>query len=92
MKCVHAFPKINISWNEWLIYSAIKRWGKKYEVQASESQLKQAVPLIAPKGEMSISNLESMDVNSELTVADDLNDIDKLIENYALEELELDEL
>lgn len=66
--------------------------GKKYEVQASESQLKQAVPLIAPKGEMSISNLENMDVNSELTVADDLNDIDKLIENYALEELELDEL
>lgn len=92
LKCVHAFPKINISWNEWLIYSAIKRWGKKYEVQASESQLKQAVPLIAPKGEMSISNLENMDVNSELTVADDLNDIDKLIENYALEELELDEL
>ena len=41
---------------------------------------------------MSISNLENMDVNSELTVADDLNDIDKLIENYALEELELDEL
>lgn len=92
LKCVHMFPKVNFPWTEWLIYSGIKRWGKKYEVKPSESQLKQAIALIAPKGKMVVEKAENLSENSELVIADDLSNIDDLIENFALEELELDEL
>lgn len=92
LKCVHMFPKVNFPWTEWLIYSGIKRWGKKYEVKPSESQLKQAIALIAPKGKMVVEKAENLSENSELVIADDLSNIDDLIENFALEELEFDEL
>lgn len=60
LKCVHLFPTINLPWTEWLIYSAIKRWGTRYEVQASGSQLKQSLALIAPKGKMRIDEIENL--------------------------------
>ena len=92
LKLVHLLPKINVTWSEWLIYSAIKRWGKKYDVIASETQLKQSIPLIAPKGKMHVDNVNIMPSSGDLAIADDLNNIDDLIGDFDLEELGLDEL
>lgn len=92
LKCVHLFPKGNVPWTAWLIYSAIKRWGKKYEVKASETQFRQSIPLIAPKGKLCVEEVDDLSNNEELTIADDLSDIDNLIEDFDLEELGLDEL
>ena len=92
LKCVHLFPKGNVPWTAWLIYSAIKRWGKKYEVKASETQFRQSIPLIAPKGELCVEKVDDLSINGELTIADDLSDIDNLIEDFDFEELGLDEL
>ena len=92
LKCVHLFPEINVPWTEWLIYSVIKKWGKKYEVKASEVQLKQAVALIAPKGKLCVDEILDLQDNGKLAIADDLSNIDNLIEDFELEELELDEL
>ena len=92
LKCVHLFPKLNVPWNEWLIYSVIKKWGERYEVKASEAQLKQAVALIAPKGKLCTEIIDNISDNEKLAIADDLSNIDDLIENFELEELELDEL
>ena len=92
LKCVHLFPEINVLWTEWLIYSAIKKWGQRYEVKASEAQLKQAVALIAPKGKLCTEIIDNISDNEKLVIADDLSNIDDLIENFELEELELDEL
>lgn len=91
LKCVHLFPTLNLPWTEWLIYSAIKRWGTRYEVRASEAQLKQSLALIAPKGKMQIDELENLAINDKLIIADDLKNIDDLIEDFELEELGLDE-
>lgn len=91
LKCVHLFPTLNLPWTEWLIYSAIKRWGTRYEVRASEAQLKQSLALIAPKGKMQIDELESLAINDKLIIADNLKNIDDLIEDFELEELGLDE-
>lgn len=92
LKCVHLFPKGNVPWTAWLIYSAIKRWGKKYEVKASETQFRQSIPLIAPKGELWVEKVDDLSITGELTIADDLSDIDNLIEDFDFEELGLDEL
>ena len=81
-----------VPWTEWLIYSVIKKWGKKYEVKASEVQLKQAVALIAPKGKLCVDEILDLQDNGKLAIADDLSNIDNLIEDFELEELELDEL
>ena len=92
LKFVHLFPKINIMWSEWLIYSAINRWGKRYDVMASGTQLRQSVPLIAPKGKMCVDNVNDMPENGDLAISDDLSNIDELIGGFNLEELGLDEL
>lgn len=92
LKCVHLFPRLNVPWTEWLIYSVIKKWGQRYEVKASEAQLKQSVALIAPKGKLRTETVDNLSDNEKLTIADDLSNIDDLIENFELEELELDEL
>lgn len=91
LKYVHLFPKIEFPWTEWLIYSAIKRWGKKYEVQSSEAQLRHSVPLIAPMGKMYLDEMKNIQNEGELMVADDLNNIDDFISDFSLEELDLDE-
>lgn len=66
--------------------------GKKYDVIASETQLKQSIPLIAPKGKMHVDNVNIMPSSGDLAIADDLNNIDDLIGDFDLEELGLDEL
>jgi sulfatase maturation enzyme AslB (radical SAM superfamily) len=42
-------PKINIEWNEWVIYSIINKWSTKYLVITSNNQLRAAEPLIIKK-------------------------------------------
>ena len=57
-----------------------------------KTQLKQSIPLIAPKGKMHVDNVNIMPSSGDLAIADDLNNIDDLIGNFDLEELGLDEL
>ena len=39
-------PKINIQWNDWLVYSVINKWSDKYKVMMSSSQFRYSVPII----------------------------------------------
>ena len=39
-------PKINIQWNDWLVYSVINKWSNKYKVMMSSSQFRYSVPII----------------------------------------------
>ena len=48
--------------------------------------------LIAPKGKLCTEIIDNISDNEKLAIADDLSNIDDLIENFELEELELDEL
>ncbi len=52
LKCVEKFPPISVPWNEWLIYSAILKWGTALEAGTTSGQLKRAVPVIAGKGQL----------------------------------------
>ena len=44
-------PKINIQWNDWLVYSVINKWSNKYKVMMSSSQFRYSVPIIYRLGE-----------------------------------------
>ena len=48
--------------------------------------------LIAPKGKLCVDEILDLQDNGKLAIADDLSNIDNLIEDFELEELELDEL
>ena len=76
-------PSIDIPWTEWLIYSVIFKWGTKLLSATSSNQFRLSVPLVAP-----IDNYDPTafkDINKGDTtgsfVADDLSDMDALLEN-----------
>jgi hypothetical protein len=80
--CWQQFPAIQIPWTEWLVYSAINKWGKQLSVSTSNNQLRLAIPLVAPKGQMDESKFRGMSkdaVSSQPICADNLDNIDDLI-------------
>lgn len=85
-------PKVNTPWNEWLLYSVINKWGRKLEVSTSSNQFKLSVPLIAPRGKLDRTEYQDMtsDTNSTIYVADDLSDMDSLLEDMISDDLFID--
>lgn len=55
LRSVHMFPVVRKKWDEWLIYSAMKRWSTRFEVAPSSNQFRLSVPLIAPIGKLDIT-------------------------------------
>lgn len=49
LPCIDSLPKINVSWHEWLIYSIIRKWSKKLELNVTNSIFKLASPVVSPK-------------------------------------------
>ncbi|MBP5287886.1 MAG: hypothetical protein J6Z08_08320 [Elusimicrobiales bacterium] len=56
LQCISELPNINAAWDEWLIYSVLKKWSKELDVALSSSQLKHSIPLVALFGKMDISD------------------------------------
>lgn len=76
-------PTINIPWTEWLVYSVIFKWGTKLLAATSSNQFRLSVPLVAPVDNYDPSAFKDIDkgVSSVSFVADDLNNIDSLLED-----------
>lgn len=90
LPCWQQFPAIQIPWTEWLVYSAINKWGKQLSVSTSNNQLRLAIPLIAPKGQMDESKFRSMSketLSAQPICVDNLDNIDDLIADF----IDLDE-
>lgn len=82
LPCWQQFPAIQIPWTEWLVYSAINKWGKQLSVSTSNNQLRLAIPLIALKGQMDESKFRSMSketLSAQPICVDNLDNIDDLI-------------
>lgn len=65
------------------------------DVEPSSNKFRQAVPMIAPKGQLVLDGFENISVEDagNITLADDLSNIDDLISDYILEDLgDIDEL
>lgn len=52
-------PKINIPWNEWLLYSAVNKWSTKYKVITTDSQFRNSEPVFLRK-EIQADNLDEL--------------------------------
>jgi len=93
LQCIHSLPTINVQWNAWLIYSVIKKWSEQLDVATSASQFKQSHPLIAPKGMLSIINVDtSLSHHGNIVMADDMSKIDDLISEFLEEDLDINGL
>lgn len=75
--CWHRLPQIAVPWTEWLIYSALNKWGRMLTVATSSNRLRMAVPLIAPQGKLEIDAFK--EIPAESVQIDDLDNIDDLI-------------
>ena len=89
MQCIHKFPKINVNWTEWLIYTLLCKWGKNVDVTVTSTTFRYAQAVIAPKGDMCTENLEKRINNSRenMYLPDDLENIDDLIIDISFDEL-----
>ena len=91
LSCIHLFPHINVRWNEWLIYSVIKKWSNKLEVGMTSNQIRLATPLIARAGSYSDALFFNKDIrqNGSICIADNLDDIDALLEDVIDDDVDL---
>ena len=89
LKCINQFPGINYDWNEWLIYSIIKKWSTRFEVATNSKYFKLSAPLISRIGEMDASKYDAMskDDIGRIATADNLDDIDNLLLDIDFDEL-----
>ena len=58
LDCFFSLPRINIRWNEWLLYSMLLKWSNNLEVRLTSNVLSEAVPLVATKGQISYESLK----------------------------------
>lgn len=93
LDCIHEFPKVNVLWSEWLIYSVIIKWGNRLEVSTSSNQFRFASPLVAPIGKMDLSVVAEEEKHTPRSVqlTDDLDQIDDLIADFLDDEFDYGE-
>ena len=87
-ECINQFPKLNVEWNAWLIYSILHKWSKLLDVGPSKYPYRIAYPVVAPAGmPLVVEYDERISHNGDLIMPDNLDNIEELIANYVLEEL-----
>jgi len=82
--CANQFPDVDIAWNEWLIYSILRRWGKVVKVCTTSSRYSEAIPVVYIGDQPAEEQLEYIALTCKgknLHMADNMENIDKLIED-----------
>jgi len=90
LECIHKFKEIGVSWSDWLIYSAIKKWSSALDVAVTSKYFKQAVPIIGRRGSITQDVIDAFSglQHTEVSQVDNLDNIDDLIADYVLEDWE----
>lgn len=88
LQCAYKFPKINTPWTEWLIYSAINKWGTRLEVAVTSTTFKQAKAVIAKHGLLDMEKIEDNISAGAMYMPDDMDNIDELISDILFDEIE----
>lgn len=90
LSCISQFPKLNVPWNEWLIYSILLKWGKETDVAVSNKYFQLAHPIVSIKGNMNLDLLKQDDISFDDEYEyelDDSDNIDDLISDVIEDEL-----
>ena len=87
LQCISKFPQINVTWDEWLVYSILKKWSGRLEVALSSSQLRQSIPLVSIAGRMDASKYKDASTEPIHIKVDNMDDIDVLLADILSDEL-----
>lgn len=60
LECICDFPRIDVPWDEWLIFSLIRKYGKKIDAILTSNQYKTAIPIICESGYGDPKKIESI--------------------------------
>lgn len=87
------FPKLNVEWTDWLIYSVLNRWGKKTEVSAVKqlstvnNQFRYMLPAVKLKdSSFNFENMQPVENQVSFAQIDDLDNIDDLLMDMLMED------
>lgn len=85
LQCVLDFPELNLDWDEWFIYSLIRKHSKRLTVLPSSRQFKYATPVITIEDEID---------DFELNYIDEYKNNKKIYKpkDFELEEIELENI
>lgn len=86
LTCIQRFPSIKMQWNEWLIYSVLKKWGTRLDVALSSSQLRQSIPIVSFIGNMDVSKFKTTTRQASVKI-DNMDDIDDLLADILTDDL-----
>jgi len=88
LRCIYKLPKINVAWNEWLIYSVVNRFSSQLEAHTTYSQFRSASPVVSRIGMFNREAYEDDD-SGHMAQTVDLNDMDA-IDDYIMEDFEIE--
>lgn len=89
LSCIYSLPNIGVPWNDWILYSLVKKYSKNFEVGMSSNQLKYAIPLIARRGSFNPAEVTNLSKSNFVQIDNlDDNNIDSLISDYVGIDLE----
>ena len=88
LKCIYNLPIICVTWNEWLIYGVIKKWGKELEANTTSNQFRLSSPVVSRIGRFNREDYGDSD-SGKMVQAIDLNDIDA-VEDYIMEDFDIE--
>lgn len=87
LKCIYNLPAICVTWNEWLIYSVINKWGRELEANTTSNQFRSSSPVVSRIGRFNRKDYGDPD-SGEMVQAIDLNDIEA-VEDYIMEDFDI---
>lgn len=65
LQCCFWFPELNIEWDEWFLYSLIKKYSKRINVFTSSRTLKYAIPIISTNNYINEDEITLIQLNSK---------------------------
>ena len=96
--CIPQLPSIAYPWDEWLIYSVLRKWGKNLVVHTTSTQFRQSVPVVALPGMITDEKLAEIAKRcSDLSytpsghLIENLDDLDDLILGFIDLDLDFEE-
>lgn len=60
LKCIVKFPKIRVNWDEWLIYSILKKWDSDIYLVTTNAQMRLSIPVVSIYGNIKKSDLQNI--------------------------------
>ena len=98
LTCLPSLPSVAVPWDEWLLYSVIRKWGTRLlMVHTTSAQFRQSVPVVALPGAVTEERVaeiakrcSDLSYTPSSQIINNLDDLDDLILGYIDLDVDLD--